>query len=968
MLHGTDPPYNLFHIPFCLYRSLAMSTIKPAFDTVRLGSEPNAITVQLLKFPRTDGQLLDKVQAFGYFEEVIRQHRTQLSSATVQQAYATHIPISSSAAASEEANRIACQIYDSFFVVGNLQCLGFFKSNSLPVAVAPNAWDRDSDIRFVQFEATVAPAPFSSVLAAIPPAVIPFFLKLPQSAPPAKPAAKKATISDSDARDTADAASAAATAAEAARVSEAAIVSAFAKGGTIGDLDLDDPTVAAALASIITKATAAPVATTPSTPSRRLFANSSPSPDVTSPSIRPYLTGADTSANPTFCGQLDFLDNQALFDSVFPPLDRHPIGSLQPVISHSVLENTAELAIQAFLAACRLLIFQTVIRLDYIGRHDFASADHLQMTVKRIRNLTLEFSMRGKMIHGNPDMLFSQYLALTPLLPASHVNIWGINLFTQFWSALGEDLTRRIARLPRYLAIYESEFDLTTMSTKERQMSALRELRSLAVDSFNSMQDDRQSMRSMLQEFSPQHQAASHLVDSSIHASAAEVTMQRYSDPPAPSAPAAAPAPAAQTLHQVPSPPPYGPSPGVPVGEFPPDFRGCLGCGGPEHVFRSCPMKHDRDTIARFHRNFNAKFNRQGRDPDTRRNDARPPDGTYGPSSRNQNSYQPRDDARPPNGPYGPSPRNLNSFQQVPQFQPPTGNPPAFGSSAPVGAGRGAARNTPAWMSQQHLAQPRLDIAGSTPSADASPTAQPAKRIRNFPLFVRSCNQAADTPQSLRPMPIRVDNGLPHIRLCLGLSDDTALSVLFDSGAALSSGYLPYHLWIMRENPDLVASFEKFDDSNPFEPIKLGGAIRHPDDYKESLHGQLTAIIRYKTPYVDHDGNPIRISFGLGNDMTVNTILGMPFIKDLGMVPNFRAGTVTCEDSSATFDISYQATSFGFLPDDADAAVFAALPVAHMYPSKLSMAAIVAPPDAADEPCVDAVDDTTKGFLQRTLL
>jgi hypothetical protein len=937
MLHGTHPLYTFFHLPFRLYRSLDMSISKPSFDTVRLGSDPHAISVQLLKFPRTDAPLLDKVQAFAYFEEVICQHRTQLSSATIQQAYATHIPISSSAAASEEANRIACQIYESFFVVGNLQCLGFFRSNSLPVAVAPNAWERDADIRFVQFEATVVPATFSSVLAAIPPAVISFFLKLPQSAPPAKPAAAQAALSEDDARDAADAAAASATAAKAALVAQAAIVSALARGGTVGDLDLTDPIVAAALAAIITKATAAPANTAPSTPARRLFGHSPSSPDVTSPSIRQYLTNADTSANPTFCGPLDFLDHQLLFDGVFPPLDRHPIGSIQPAISHSKLENAAELAIQAFLAVCRLHIFQTVIRLDYIGRHDFASADHLQMTVKRIRNLTLEFSMRGKMIHGNPDMLFSQYLALTPLLPASHVNIWGINLFTQFWSALGEDLTRRIARLPRYLAIYESEFDLTTMSTKERQMSALRELRSLAVDSYNSLQDDRQSMRSMFQEFSPTHHANSHLVDSSTHASAAETTIRRYSDPPAPSGPAA------QTHHQIPSPPPSGPT-GVPVGEFSPDFRGCLGCGGHDHVFRSCPMKHDRDTITRFHRNFNAKFNRQGRDPNARRSDV-----------------------RPPNGPYGPS-RDQNSFQQSPQFQPPPGNPPAFGSAAPLGAGRGAARNTPAWMTQQNFTQPSPDVPTPTSSEDTSPSESPTKRFRNFPLFIRSCKQDMTTSLPLRPMPIRVDNGLPHIRLNLGSSDDTALSVLFDSGAALSSGYLPYHLWIMRENPDLVASFERFDDSNPFEPIKLGGAIRHPDDYKESLHGQLTAIIRYKTPYVDHDGNSIRISFGLGNDMTVNTILGMPFIKDLGMIPNFRAGSVTCEDSAATFAISYQETSFGFRADDADAAVFAALPIVNMYPSTPSGISVAELSAADDEPGIDAIDDTSQGFLQRTLL
>ena len=73
-------------------------------------------------------------------------------------------------------------------------------------------------------------------------------------------------------------------------------------------------------------------------------------------------------------------------------------------------------------------------------------------------------------------------------------------------------------------------------------------------------------------------------------------------------------------------------------------------------------------------------------------------------------------------------------------------------------------------------------------------------------------------------MPLCVDNGLPHVRLNLGASSNATHSLLFDSGAALSSGYLPYHFWIVRESLDIVASFERFDDLNLFEPIKLGGA------------------------------------------------------------------------------------------------------------------------------------------------
>jgi hypothetical protein len=299
---------------------------------------------------------------------------------------------------------------------------------------------------------------------------------------------------------------------------------------------------------------------------------------------------------------------------------------------------------------------------------------------------------------------------------------------------------------------------------------------------------------------------------------------------------------------------------------------------------------------------------------------------------------------------------------------PPSGNPPAFGQGLSTGAGRGASRNTPAWMAQQHHSRLRDDTSEHHAGADDTASApSPQKRVRNFPLFVRSCQQRVSTRKPLRPMPIRVDNGLPHIRLSLGSSDDTALSVLFDSGAALSSGYLPYHLWIMRENPDLVASFERFDDANPFEPIKLGGAIRHPDDYNESVHGQLTAIVRYKTPYVDHDGNPIRISFGLGQDMTVNTILGMPIIKDLGMVPNFRTGSVCCDDTAATFEICYQETCCGFPASDSNANIFSALPVAQMFPLSDPPLDSLLDADPSPASCVDATDDTSQGYLQRHL-
>jgi hypothetical protein len=226
--------------------------------------------------------------------------------------------------------------------------------------------------------------------------------------------------------------------------------------------------------------------------------------------------------------------------------------------------------------------------------------------------------------------------------------------------------------------------------------------------------------------------------------------------------------------------------------------------------------------------------------------------------------------------------------------------------------------------------------------------------------------QNVNTTQYLSPMPIHVNNGLPHICLSLGASSNTGLSVLFDSSAALSSSYLPYHLWTMHKHPDLVVSFECFDDANPFELIKLGGAICHPNNYNKLVHGQLTPIIRYKMSYMDLDSNPIHISFGLGHNMTLNTILGMSIIKDLGMIPNFWAGTVVCEDTTATFKTSYQETHYGFPASNAQATTFfGALPVDQMYPTVWTAESLF--PNPLDIPCIDATDNMSQGFFWQPL-
>jgi hypothetical protein len=223
-----------------------MSFSAPAFDSVRLGTNEHGFTAQLLKFPRSDAPLLEKVQAFAYFEEVLRRHRSQLTSLTVQQACANNIPVSSSASASEEANRVSSQLYDSFFEVENLNCLGFYKSDGAKASIALAPCDRSPDISFVHFEAAVSPAAFSPALSSIPSLTAKFFLKLPQSTLPPRPASppSEPPIHVDDAKDAPAAATPDA-------VQMTAVRKAFAFGTVTESLELDNTSVVAALANIV---------------------------------------------------------------------------------------------------------------------------------------------------------------------------------------------------------------------------------------------------------------------------------------------------------------------------------------------------------------------------------------------------------------------------------------------------------------------------------------------------------------------------------------------------------------------------------------------------------------------------------------------------------------------------------------------------------------------------------------------
>jgi hypothetical protein len=286
---------------------------------------------------------------------------------------------------------------------------------------------------------------------------------------------------------------------------------------------------------------------------------------------------------------------------------------------------------------------------------------------------------------------------------------------------------------------------------------------------------------------------------------------------------------------------------------YPTGFRGCMFCGLTDHVFRACPQHDAPGASDVFYRHLFA--------------------------------HKPHLRRRPPNAsdilPATAAPAATLSFPVNPVLSPP---PPI--------------------------------IVDPPPSLTPAPLPSALKRARFLVQIVKSfpTNIAAPHP-TLPPMPIAIDNGLPHISYTISSdhNSDPLLYGLMDTCGALNIEYLLFHQWVMSKRPDHVTEYIEFDAGNPFKPIKLGGAIRDPLDFDASTHSNLTAIIRYRTPYQDQTGSHITFSFALGTDVTVNTIFGLPMLCDLDSVISLRANSLYSSVLDCQFPITHAAAVFGLL-------------------------------------------------------
>jgi hypothetical protein len=138
----------------------------------------------------------------------------------------------------------------------------------------------------------------------------------------------------------------------------------------------------------------------------------------------------------------------------------------------------------------------------------------------------------------------------------------------------------------------------------------------------------------------------------------------------------------------------------------------------------------------------------------------------------------------------------------------------------------------------------------------------------------------AATAKAMPRIPITVESNLPHISLPIGHDPETKFSLLvaYDTCAACNVGYAGHHLPIAERYPELVKSLTYTADK--YSPLTLSGIVLG-DEEKAEKHPStiLPMVIEYWLPFLTKEGHKTTFKIALGNQVSVNTIIGISMIR-----------------------------------------------------------------------------------------
>jgi hypothetical protein len=176
-------------------------------------------------------------------------------------------------------------------------------------------------------------------------------------------------------------------------------------------------------------------------------------------------------------------------------------------------------------------------------------------------------------------------------------------------------------------------------------------------------------------------------------------------------------------------------------------------------------------------------------------------------------------------------------------------------------------------------------------------------------IFIIEVTVLAAGPALKPMMPIAIHSNLPHIVMQFGPILDCphspSIRCAVDSCAALSNGNFHYFASLAKRFPHCLAKVFAPQD---YAPIVLSGVVQ--SQQQEAVTTELEVGFQFHLPYKTTQGEDASLLIATGPNVSVNTILGLPFMQGTGMILNLVDNLTECKYLDCPpFPIDFRRTS-----------------------------------------------------------
>ena len=114
----------------------------------------------------------------------------------------------------------------------------------------------------------------------------------------------------------------------------------------------------------------------------------------------------------------------------------------------------------------------------------------------------------------------------------------------------------------------------------------------------------------------------------------------------------------------------------------------------------------------------------------------------------------------------------------------------------------------------------------------------------------------------------------------------------------------------------MAAKYIECGPNTEYDVVKILAALDLKGTNPPIDHGNMTAVIRYKTPYLVNNTDPLFLSFALGTDAALRSVFSISCLLAMGAVVDLVQGKLVCKELNREFSLQLDPPGKG-LPDGA---------------------------------------------------